>query len=62
MRLTSIYTELKSKQLVWNPLDVLNKLMEGEKYTPGNRAGCFFISLAFVYSGIFSAIFENSIP
>lgn len=36
--------------------------MEGERYTSGNRAACAFISLAFVYSTVFSAIFENSIP
>jgi NCS1 family nucleobase:cation symporter-1 len=40
----------------------LDKLMEGERYTHGNRAACAFISLAFVYSTVFSAIFENSIP
>ncbi|RAL00019.1 nucleobase cation symporter-1 family protein [Aspergillus ibericus CBS 121593] len=49
-------------ELVWNPLTFLDKLMEGERYTPGNRAACAFISLAFVYSTVFSAIFENSIP
>lgn len=36
--------------------------MSGERYTSANRAGCAFISLAYVYSTIFSAIFENSIP
>jgi NCS1 family nucleobase:cation symporter-1 len=36
--------------------------MDGERYTHANRAGCAFISLAFVYSTVFSAIFENSIP
>ncbi|PYI03961.1 hypothetical protein BO78DRAFT_373972 [Aspergillus sclerotiicarbonarius CBS 121057] len=49
-------------ELIWNPLTFLDKLMEGERYTPGNRAACAFISLAFVYSTVFSAIFENSIP
>ncbi|OOF91755.1 hypothetical protein ASPCADRAFT_518179 [Aspergillus carbonarius ITEM 5010] len=49
-------------ELIWNPLVFLDKLMEGERYTPGNRAACAFISLAFVYSTVFSAIFENSIP
>ncbi|KAE8142796.1 permease for cytosine/purines, uracil, thiamine, allantoin-domain-containing protein [Aspergillus pseudotamarii] len=38
------------------------RLMEGDRYTAGNRAGCFFISLGFVYSTIFTNIFENSIP
>jgi NCS1 family nucleobase:cation symporter-1 len=37
-------------------------LMDGDRYTPANRAGCALISLAFVYSTVFSAIFENSIP
>lgn len=36
--------------------------MTGDRYTSRNRAGCAFISLAYVYSTIFSAIFENSIP
>jgi NCS1 family nucleobase:cation symporter-1 len=36
--------------------------MAGDRYTSRNRAGCAFISLAYVYSTIFSAIFENSIP
>ncbi|CAI6336789.1 unnamed protein product [Periconia digitata] len=49
-------------ELVWNPLTTLDKLMEGERYTPANRAGCALISLAYVYSTVFSAIFENSIP
>ncbi|CAG7986446.1 unnamed protein product [Penicillium olsonii] len=49
-------------ELIWNPLVFLDKLMEGERYTPGNRAACAFIGLAFVYSTVFSAIFENSIP
>ncbi|KAF7592317.1 hypothetical protein BBP40_000373 [Aspergillus hancockii] len=47
---------------VWNPIHILAGLMEGYRYTPGNRAGCFFISLGFVYSTIFTNIFENSIP
>ena len=49
-------------QLIWNPLTFLDKLMEGERYTHGNRTACAFIALAFVYSTVFSAIFENSIP
>jgi NCS1 family nucleobase:cation symporter-1 len=36
--------------------------MAGDRYNSRNRAGCAFISLAYVYSTIFSAIFENSIP
>ncbi|KAM0810124.1 putative Uracil permease [Seiridium cardinale] len=49
-------------ELIWNPLTTLDRLMEGDRYTPANRAGCALISLAFVYSSVFSAIFENSIP
>ncbi|KAJ6011127.1 hypothetical protein N7451_002539 [Penicillium sp. IBT 35674x] len=49
-------------ELIWSPLTFLDKLMDGERYTPSNRAACAFISLAFVYSTVFSAIFENSIP
>ncbi|KAL4907033.1 hypothetical protein BDW74DRAFT_176633 [Aspergillus multicolor] len=49
-------------ELVWNPLDLLDMLMAGERYTPGNRAACACIALALAYSTVFSAIFENSIP
>ncbi|KAF3022084.1 hypothetical protein E8E14_013585 [Neopestalotiopsis sp. 37M] len=49
-------------EMIWNPLTTLDMLMDGDRYTPANRAGCAFISLAFVYSTVFSAIFENSIP
>ncbi|KAL4866126.1 hypothetical protein BDV12DRAFT_210672 [Aspergillus spectabilis] len=49
-------------ELIWNPLDFLDMLMAGDRYTAGNRAGCAFIALALAYSTVFSAIFENSIP
>jgi NCS1 family nucleobase:cation symporter-1 len=49
-------------QFEWNPLTTLDNLMADDRYTSANRAGCAFISLAYVYSTIFSAIFENSIP
>ncbi|GES65015.1 NCS1 nucleoside transporter [Aspergillus terreus] len=49
-------------ELMWNPVNFLDRLMEGDRYTPANRAACFFIALGLVYSSIFSAIFENSIP
>ncbi|KAE8153269.1 permease for cytosine/purines, uracil, thiamine, allantoin-domain-containing protein [Aspergillus avenaceus] len=49
-------------ELIWNPLDFLDKLMSGNRYTSANRTACAFISLAFTYSTVFSAIFENSIP
>ncbi|KAM0198903.1 hypothetical protein ACHAQI_012242 [Fusarium lateritium] len=48
--------------VVWNPLTTLDMLMEGDRYTSANRAGCALISFAYVYSTVFSAIFENSIP
>ena len=31
-------------------------------YTAANRAGAFFISLGFVYSSLFSCLFENIYP
>lgn len=48
-------------ELIWNPLDILDKI-QTTSYTPANRAGCFFIAAMFVYSAIFSSIFENSLP
>lgn len=48
-------------ELIWNPLTFLERLMEGDRYTSANRAGCAFIGLGFVYASVFSAIFENSI-
>lgn len=36
--------------------------MEGDRHTSANRAGCALIAFAYVYSTVFSAIFENSIP
>lgn len=48
-------------ELVWNPVDLLDKL-QTTNYTAANRAGCFFIALMFVYSAMFSSIFENSLP
>ncbi|KAK0383026.1 hypothetical protein NLU13_8942 [Sarocladium strictum] len=49
-------------EVIWNPLTVLDKLMEGDRHTSANRAGCALIAFAYVYSTVFSAIFENSIP
>ncbi|KAI6764094.1 hypothetical protein HG530_007883 [Fusarium avenaceum] len=49
-------------EVVWNPLTTLDMLMEGDRHTSANRAGCALISFAYVYSTVFSAIFENSIP
>lgn len=31
-------------------------------YSPGTRAGVFFISLGFTYSSVISSIYENSLP
>ncbi|KAF4337595.1 uracil permease [Fusarium beomiforme] len=49
-------------EVVWNPLITLDMLMAGDRHTSANRAGCALISFAYVYSTVFSAIFENSIP
>ncbi|GAM43615.1 hypothetical protein TCE0_060r18565 [Talaromyces pinophilus] len=49
-------------ELIWNPLTHLDMLMEGDRYTHGNRAGCALISLCFIFATVTSAIFENSIP
>ncbi|KAI8812249.1 uridine permease [Cladochytrium replicatum] len=48
-------------ELIWNPLTYLDRIMT-TWYTPANRAGAFFIAAMFAYSGIFSSIFENSLP
>ncbi|EHL03785.1 putative Uridine permease [Glarea lozoyensis 74030] len=48
-------------ELIWNPITFLDTL-QSSSYTPGNRAGCFFIAACFSYSAIFSSIFENSLP
>ncbi|KAF7626817.1 hypothetical protein AFLA_014200 [Aspergillus flavus NRRL3357] len=29
-------------ELIWNPISILERLMEGDRYTAGNRSGCFF--------------------
>ncbi|KAM5362045.1 hypothetical protein ACJA88_014198 [Fusarium oxysporum] len=49
-------------EVIWNPLTTLDMLMQGDRHTSANRAGCALISFAYVYSTVFSAIFENSIP
>ncbi|KAF5672622.1 uracil permease [Fusarium circinatum] len=49
-------------EVIWNPLITLDMLMQGDRHTSANRAGCALISFAYVYSTVFSAIFENSIP
>ncbi|KAK2681909.1 Purine-cytosine permease [Fusarium oxysporum f. sp. vasinfectum] len=49
-------------EVIWNPLTTLDMLMQGDRHTAANRAGCALISFAYVYSTVFSAIFENSIP
>lgn len=54
-------SQLVFGEVIWNPLDYLDKLQSTE-YTSANRAGCFFIAACFAYSAIFSSIFENSLP
>ncbi|RAO72531.1 uncharacterized protein BHQ10_008543 [Talaromyces amestolkiae] len=49
-------------ELIWNPLTHLDMLMEGDRYTHANRAGCALISLCLMFATLTSAIFENSIP
>ena len=44
-----------------NPVDLLDQI-QTQSYTSANRVGCFFIAAMFVYSAIFSSIFENSLP
>lgn len=48
-------------ELEWNPIMLLDRI-QTENYSPGNRAGCFFLALLFAYSALFSSVFENSIP
>jgi nucleobase:cation symporter-1, NCS1 family len=48
-------------ELEWNPLTYLDRI-QSNNYTPGNRAGVFFIAFMFAYSAVFSSVFENSIP
>ncbi|KAH8891935.1 NCS1 nucleoside transporter [Thozetella sp. PMI_491] len=48
-------------ELIWNPVLLLDRI-QTENYTSANRAGCFFISMMFAYSALFSSVFENSIP
>ncbi|TVY53643.1 putative permease [Lachnellula cervina] len=52
---------IKTGKIIWNPITYLDTL-QTSSYTPGNRAGCFFIAACFTYSAIFSSIFENSLP
>lgn len=43
----------------WSPLDVLARFLD--HYTPGNRAGCFFIGLAFAIAQLGTNISANSL-
>jgi nucleobase:cation symporter-1, NCS1 family len=47
--------------VIWNPVTYLDQL-QTTAYTPGDRAGCFFIAACFAYCAVFSSIFENSLP
>ena len=43
----------------WSPLDVLGNFLND--YTPGNRAGVFFISIAFALAQLGTNISANSL-
>ncbi|GAA6008307.1 hypothetical protein JCM10207_000080 [Rhodosporidiobolus poonsookiae] len=45
-------------KLVWNPVTYLKMLLE-DNYDSKHRAGAFFIAAGFVYSLLFSCLFEN---
>ncbi|KZT30170.1 NCS1 nucleoside transporter [Neolentinus lepideus HHB14362 ss-1] len=47
--------------LIWNPITLLDAMLTRD-YSPRTRAAAFFLALGFMYSSIFSSIFENSIP
>ncbi|KAL4942400.1 hypothetical protein BDV06DRAFT_192302, partial [Aspergillus oleicola] len=41
------------KELVWNPLDFLDMLMAGKRYSSGIRTACAYFALALAYSTVF---------
>ncbi|KAJ8291738.1 Uracil permease [Rhodotorula toruloides] len=45
-------------EVVWNPVTYLKMLLE-DNYDAKHRAGAFFIAAGFVYSLLFSCVFEN---
>ncbi|GAA5926418.1 uncharacterized protein JCM15063_000271 [Sporobolomyces koalae] len=45
-------------EVIWNPVVYLQKLLE-DNYTPGRRAGVFFIAGGFVFSLLYSCVIEN---
>lgn len=47
--------------MIWNPIDFMDALLS-KNYTPGTRAGMFFLGLGFLYASVISSIFENFIP
>ncbi|OKL62573.1 hypothetical protein UA08_02795 [Talaromyces atroroseus] len=57
----AILGQIIGEPLMWNPLDFLDMLIAGERYTPVNGSACAFIALAFAHATVFSAIFEQSI-
>lgn len=46
-------------EALWSPLDVLGKFLE--EYTPGNRAGVFFIGFAFALAQLGTNVSANSL-
>jgi len=48
-------------ELVWNPVTYMKMLLE-DNYDPKHRAAAFFIGVGFVYSLMFSCVFENILP
>ncbi|GAA5951448.1 hypothetical protein JCM3765_005938 [Sporobolomyces pararoseus] len=45
-------------EVIWNPVVYLQKLLEDD-FTPGRRAGVFFIAGGFVFSLLYSCVIEN---
>ncbi len=48
-------------ELIWNPVTYLKMLLE-DNYDAPHRAAAFFIGVGFVYSLMFSCLFENLLP
>lgn len=57
--LVSSASTIMYKETYWSPLDVLSKFLD--EYTPGNRAGVFFISIAFALAQLGTNISANSL-
>lgn len=48
-------------EVIWNPVVYLQRLLEDD-FTPGRRAGVFFIAGGFVFSLLYSCVVENTFP